>query len=613
MAVTTRPLIRGRRCIVASGHYLATAAGFRIVEQGGNAIDAAAAMSFCLNLLEPQSNGLGGEVPILIHSANDRQVYAVSGVGHTPQAFTIDWCRRNDVDLIPGDGFLPATVPAPVGTWGVALARFGTMSYAQVLAPALELAANGYPVYAGLTDALQAKAEFFKAHYPSTAAIYLPGGRVPQPGEFLSNPDFAKTLTTLCQAESTAGGSREKKLLAAVDAFYRSDIAKRIEEFVHQHPVIDSSGKAHAGLMTAEDMATWHARVERPVALNYRDLDLHKCHGWTQGAVFLQQLSILEGYDLAALGHNSPGYLHCLTETAKLAFADREAYYGDPDFDRPVLNLLLDESYGAQRRARIGDDASAEFVAGDIGVDLQIHDLHNVRRDNRIALGLDPDTPLVMRDPEAVRRDNLTAMGQAGDEPHTGDTTHLDAIDHHGNMVAATPSGGWIGTSPIVPGLGFALGTRGQMFYLNANRPNALAGHKRPRATLTPTLVTSRGRPWMVFGTPGGDAQDQWTLQFFLNHLEFGMDIQTALDAATIHCTHFPSSFYPRAAEPKTIHAESRIEPAALKELEERGHIVTVGGDFVHGKPMGIRIDVDTGMIWGGVSPKGQIGYALGW
>ena len=613
MVVTTRPVIRGRRGVLASGHYLATAAGFRIMEQGGNAVDAAAAMSFCLNLLEPQSNGIGGEVPVLVYSAKDQQVHAISGVGHTPQAFTIDWCRQNDIDLIPGDGYLPMTVPAPVGTWGLALARFGTMSYAEVLAPAIELAEEGYPVYASLAQFLQGKAAFFQAHYPSTAEVYLPGGRAPQPGEVLRNPDFAETLKSLCRAEMAARGGREKKLVAAVDAFYRGDIARRIEQFIHDNPVIDSTGEAHTGLMTADDMAVWHARLETPVACNYRGLDVHKCPGWTQGPVFLQQLGILEGHDLKGLGHNTEAYLHLLTETAKLAFADREAYYGDPEFDRSVLPLLLDKDYAAGQRGRIGEEASADLVAGDIGLDLEIHDLHDVRRDNRIALGLDPDAPLRIRDPEVVRHDNLTAMGKTDDAPHTGDTTHLDAIDQHGNMVAATPSGGWIGTSPIVPGLGFPMGTRGQMFYLNAKRPNALAGHKRPRATLTPSLVTRDGRPWMVFGTPGGDSQDQWTLQFFLNHVDFGMGIQEALDAPTIYCTHFPSSFYPRAAQPKAVHAESRIDPAALEALSARGHAVTVDGAFDHGKPMGIRFDVDTGMIWGGVSPKGQIGYALGW
>ncbi len=583
---TTRPIIMGSRGVVASGHYLASAAGFRIMEQGGNAIDAAAAMCFCLNLLEPHANGLGGEVPTLVYSAREGKAHAISGMGWSPQAFTVEWCRTHGIDLIPGDGYLPACVPAVVDTWATALARWGTMSFAQVLRPAIELAENGFPVYPNLHGAITANVQRLTTLYPTTAAIYCPGGRVPQVGEILRNPDLAGVFKAMCRAEARA---RRRGRVAGIEAaravFYRGEIAERIVRFITDHPVEDATGAAHAGLLSYDDLAEWRATVEEPVSLNYRGLDVFKCSTWTQGPVFLQQLALLEGYDLAALGHNSVDYLHVLIECAKLAFADREAYYGDPLFDDVPFDVLLSKEYAARRRALVGDMASRDLRPGDAGRGVPGYVTFDVRADNRRGLGWG----------------------------HTGDTTHLDAVDREGNMVAATPSGGWIQSSPVIAGLGFPLGTRGQMFYLNPQRPNALAPRKRPRATLTPTLVTKDGAPWMVFGTPGGDAQDQWTLQFFLNVVDFGMSLQEALDAPTVHSEHFPSSFYPREAHPGRLVAAGRIPREVIAELEQRGHAVVVTGDWANGKVMGIRYDRERGLIAGGVSPRGEIGYALGW
>ncbi|MBN1814084.1 MAG: gamma-glutamyltransferase family protein [Anaerolineae bacterium] len=582
---TTRPVVMGTRGVVTSGHYLASAAGFRIMEQGGNAVDAAAAMCFCLNLLEPHLNGIGGEAPTLIYSAKEKKAFAICGLGWSPQAFTIEWCHEHDIDLIPGDGYLPACVPAVVDTWALAVARFGTLSFSQILQPAIELAENGFPVYERLHDDIAKNVDRFTEQYPTTGAIYCPGGRAPQVGDVLRNPDLANALKLMCRAEAGAKHKgRVAGLEAARDVFYKGEIAERIIEFITANPVEDASGTAHAGLLSYEDMAEWHATVEEPVSLNYRGMDVHKCSSWTQGPVFLQQLAILEGFDLQALGHNSADYLHTWIECAKLAFADREAYYGDPTFDDVPFDVLLSEDYAAQRRALIGAEASRELRPGDVG--------HGK-----------PD--YVTFD---VRENNCQAM-----ETHIGDTTHLDAVDREGNMIAATPSGGWIPSSPVIQDLGFPLGTRGQMFYLNPKRPNALAPRKRPRATLTPSLVTKDDEPWMVFGTPGGDCQDQWTLQFFLNHVDFGMDIQEALDAPTVHSEHFPGSFYPREAHPTRMVAENRIPQDVIAELERRGHEVMVADGWANGKCMGIRYDGERGIILGGVSPRGKIGYALGW
>jgi gamma-glutamyltranspeptidase/glutathione hydrolase len=595
---TTRPVIMGTRGIVTSGHYLATAAGFRIMEQGGNAIDAAAAMGFCLNLLEPQSNGIGGEVPTLVYSAREKKAYAISGMGWSPKAFTIAWCREQGVDLIPGDGYLPACVPAVVDTWATALASFGTMSFAQILQPAIELAENGFPVYEGLHAALSTNARKFCERYPTTAEIYCPKGRVPAVGEVLCNPDWAACLKTMSQAEAAVSNKgRVAGIRAARDVFYKGEIAKRIVDFISTNAVEDASGQAHTGLLSVEDLAQWHATVEEPVSLRYHELDVHKCPPWTQGPVFLQQLAILEGYDLKALGHNSAEYLHLLIESAKLAFADREAYYGDPLFDTVPLDVLLSKEYAAKRRGLIGEEASREMRPGDVGRGLPAYATFDVAGDNRRALQV------------AARSVRELGLGHA----HVGDTTHLDAVDREGNMLAATPSGGWIGDSPVIKGLGFPLGTRGQMFYLNPERPNALAPRKRPRATLTPSLVTKDGEPFMVFGTPGGDGQDQWTLQFFLNYVEFGMNIQQALDAPTLHSVHFPSSFYPRKAYPGRVEAEGRISRDVIGALERRGHEVGILDGWANGKAMGIRIDRERGVISGGVSPRRLIGLALGW
>ena len=597
----------GRRGVVTAGHYLAASAGLRIMSAGGNAIDAAAAMGICLTLLEPQSCGIGGEVPTLIYSARERKTFAISGMGWSPKAFTVDWCRDHGIDLIPGDGYLPACVPAVVDTWAVALARFGTMSFAEILQPAIELAEHGFPVYEGLRRSLQANRARYVEQYPTTGAIYVPGGTAPQVGEALHNPDFGAMLRIMCRAEAAAGGrGRGAGIEAARDAFYRGEIAERIARFIADHPVADASGAQHAGLLSYEDLAAWRARVEDPVTLNYRGLDVSKCSSWTQGPVFLQQLAILRNLDLKAMGHNSADYLHTWIETAKLAFADREAYYGDPDFDAVPFDVLLSSGYGAARAGQIGPTASRELRPGDLGTGVPAYAARGVRDDNRRALGAAREAGNATDDRPSHRTSPAGSL-------HLGDTTHLDAVDAEGNMVAATPSGGWIGSSPVIAGLGFPLGTRGQMFYLNPRRPNALQPRKRPRATLTPTIVTRDGAPFLAFGTPGGDGQDQWTLQFFLNYVEFGMDLQQSLDAPSVHTTHFPSSFYPRAARPGRVEAESRLPEETLEELRRRGHDIGLIDGWSNGKALAIRCHADRGLIAGAATARNDIAYAVGW
>ena len=594
----TRPVVMGTRGVVTSGHYLASAAGFRVMEKGGNAIDAAAAMCFCLNLLEPQSNGIGGEVPTLIYSAVERRSFAISGMGWSPEPMTIEWCREHGIDLIPGDGYLPACVPAVVDTWAAALARFGTLTFSEILEPAIELAENGFPVYERLHQSISDNQSKYMDLYPTTGEIYCPQGQVPEVGSVFRNPDFGKMLRLMSEAEKREGGAdRVAGIKAARDVFYEGEIADQIVDFIRRNPVADASGSSHTGMLSHADFAGWKARIEEPASFNYRGLDVYKCSTWTQGPVFLQQLALLEGFDLKSLGHNSPEYLHTLIECSKLAFADREAYYGDPLFDPPPLDRLLSRDYAEARLTLVGEAASMEMRPGDVGSGFPDYATGDVAEDNRRSLQIQ------------ARPVQDLGLGHA----HVGDTTHLDAVDRHGNMVAATPSGGWLGTSPVIRGLGFPLGTRGQMFYLNPDRPNSLEPHKRPRATLTPSLVMRNGEPFMVFGTPGGDAQDQWTLQFFLNYVDFEMTLQEALDAPTMHSSHFPSSFYPRAAYPGQVSLEDRIPASVRNELTRRGHEVIEVSGWQNGKTMGIRFDGDRGVISGAVAPKGTIGYALGW
>jgi len=584
MQFTTRPTLQGTFGMVAGGHYLASLAGYRMLERGGNAVDAGVAAGFCLALLEPNNNGLGGEVPLLVYMADEQRVHAISGQGPAPAAATIAHFRGLGLDLIPGDGLLPACVPAQVDAFIRALSRFGTMTLCDVLEPAIALAEDGFAVYPGLAESLEANADRFRSEWPSSAALYLAGGKPPPPGAMLRNPDWARTLKALCEAEvADRQRGRERALQAARDCFYRGEIAQRLAEFATGSEFPDVSGRPHRGLLTAEDLAAYAGRIEKPVRAAFAGYMVHKCGPWTQGPVFLQQLKLLQGFDLAGLGHNSADALHVIIECAKLAFADREAYYADPDFVAVPLERLLSEEYAAVRRGLVDlRQASLELRPGEVGAG----------------------------PPPAGQAAGPPAAGMA-----PGDTTHLDAVDRWGNMLAATPSGGWFTSSPVVPGLGFPLGTRAQMFHLDDRHPERLEPGKRPSTTLTPTIALpdgpSRG-PRLAFGTPGGDAQDQWTLQFFLNVVVYGMDLQAAVDAPTVHTAHVPSSFYPHDAYPGRAHVEARVPSGVLEALRARRHEVVVDEPWSHGKVCVVAFDQASRLLQAAASPRGLIGYAVG-
>ncbi|HOE95935.1 MAG TPA: gamma-glutamyltransferase family protein [Candidatus Sumerlaeota bacterium] len=565
-AFTTRPVLMARRDVVTAGHYLAAAAGWQMIAAGGNAFDAAVAMGFASAVLEPQYFGLGGEASILLYSAERNKALALSGQGVAPRAATIDWFRAHGIDSIPGTGFLPLTIPACPAAYFELLRQFGTLPAHEVLAPALDLAENGYPAHLGAINAIHGAS----AVYPTTRRAYTPAGGQYEVGELIRIPGLAATFRALIDA-SRVQPTRERGIAAAHDAFYQGPIARRMAEFA----TTEASGfyEGIPGLLSVDDLAAFSASVEEPVRARYRGYDVCKCGPWSQGPVFLQQLKLLEGFDLRALGHNSADYLHTLIEAAKLAFADRDAFYGDPNFVDVPLDRLLSEPYADERRALIDPNrASLDIRPGD-GAPLPAPAVHGL-----------PD-----------------------------DTTHLDAIDRHGNMVAITPSGGWITHSPVIPDLGFSLGVRGQMFWLDPAHPNRLQPGKRPRTTLSPTLVMRDGEPLMVFGTLGGDAQDQWTLQFFLNYIDFGMNLQEAIDAPTVTTYHFHQSWAGHSVDSGKLTAEDRIDPRVIEELTARGHNVQLVGDWSHGRVLAAAVDSRAGIRRAAASPRAETGYAYGW
>ena len=577
MAFTTRPVIMGTHGVVASTHYLASVEGLQVLREGGTVVDAGAVMWFMFSLLKPHLVGVAGEVPILLHLAEEEKVLAVNGQGSAPAGATIEWFKEQGYPLIPEDGFTPAVVPGAFHAWMRTLDEYGALSLKKILKPAIRLAKEGFPVYPTLAAFLERLKGRYLAEWPASAKTYLPGGAAPKVGQVIKNPDWARTFSRLLRETSRDTGSgRSQGFDAAIKYFYDGPIAESIVGFMQSFKCRDVYGKENHGLMTLEDMASYESRFEEPVTVNYRGFDVHKCGPWTQGPVLLQQLNILEGYDLKGMGHNSVEYLHTLIEAAKLAFADREQYYADPDFVDVPLGRLLSKDYADERRSLI-----------------------------------DPDAASMLLRPGGAPHVELK---ESGEKPfHEGDTVHLEAVDSEGNMLSATPSGGWIRTSPVIPGLGFPMGTRGQFFHLDPGHVERLEPGKKPSTTLTPSLVMRDGEPYMVFGTPGGDQQDQWTLQLFLNHVEFGMNVQEAIDAPTVHTSSFPGSFWPHAVRPGEVSVESRIPEAVVDGLRRLGHKLVVSRPWSHGRCLAIKYDLETRVIHGGASPRTGEPYAIGW
>jgi len=589
---TTRPEIAGTFGVVATTHWIASAVGMAVLERGGNAFDAAAAAAFTLQVAEPHLNGPGGDVPIIIHDAGGGAQHVICGQGVAPDAATPERFSALGLDLVPGTGLLPAVVPGAFDAWALMLREWGTWELADVLAFAIGYARNGIHLVPRISATIEGIRPLFEQEWKSSAAVFLPGGNVPAPGKLFARPALADTWQRLLR--EAVGGTREARIDATRNAWYRGFVAKAIGKFYRSEEVLDASGRRHRGLLTEHDMARWAATVEDPVSLEYCGHTVLKPGPWSQGPAFLQQLALLRGFDIAAMDPLGGDFVHTVVECAKLAFADREAYYGDPDFVQVPLNELLSRRYNDTRRALVSDRASLELRPGTV-----------------------PGyTPWV--DHEAYKRADLLTRAPGVDEPTVarlgavgGDTCHIDVIDRFGNMVSATPSGGWLQSSPVVPELGFCVSTRGQMFWTKPGQPNSVAPRKRPRTTLSPSMVLRDGKPWMAFGTPGGDQQDQWQPIMLLRMLHHKMGIQEAIDAPSFHAEHWPSSFWPRVARPGRVVLEGRYDRAVLDDLVGRGHRAEMGAEWTEGRLSGARLEPD-GQMFAGANPRGMQGYAVG-
>jgi len=589
---TTRPELTGTYGMVASTHWLASAAGMRLLEAGGNAFDAAVAAGFVLQVVEPHLNGPGGEVPILFAPAGG-PVRVIAGQGPAPAAATIDAFTALGLDLVPGTGLLAACVPGAFDAWLRLLAEHGTATLADVLEPAIFYADHGFPVVPDITATVDRVARMFADDWPTSAALWLPGGAPPAAGSRFALPGLAATYRRILAEAAAAGADRDVQIAAARQAWSQGFVAEAIADWCASTQVRDTSGRRHGGLLTGDDLAAFVAPEEQPASVDYGGWRVHKTGPWGQGPVLLQQLRLLAGDDLAALDPTGPDFVHLVTEAAKLAFADREAWYGDPRHVDVPLDELLSPSYSMDRRGLIDDTASLTLRPGSPG-----------GRTPRLPVPPTPETALAGA---GVGEPTMDSRGRA-----SGDTCHVSVMDRWGNCVAATPSGGWLHSSPTIPALGFPLGTRAQMFWLTEGLPSSLAPGKRPRTTLTPSIATHDDGSRLAFGTPGGDQQDQWSLTFFLRFVNHGRDLQETIDLPMFHSTHMPSSFYPRDARPGELHVEGRFSAGTRAELTRRGHRLVVSGDWSLGRLSAVRHDPTTGLLHAGANPRGMQGYAVG-
>ncbi len=561
------PRLLGTRGAIATEHYLSAQAGADVMKAGGNAVDGAVTAAFVEGVVNPQMYTIGGECPMLIHMAGSGKVVSVNGNTVAPGRATAAAYRARGLDEVPIEGILAAGVPAAFGALLTALERFGTRSFAGVVEAARRLAGEGFAVHRGLLRQPNYGLEFlvqkFRERWPGSAALYLPGGRPPAECDVLRNPALASLFESLAHLEGQASGSREQKLQAVRDGFYRGDVATEIDRF----------SREREGFLVRSDLERFETKLEEPAALDFHDTTVFKCGPWNQGPVMLQALAILERFDLAAMGHGSADYLHTVAEAIKLAFADREQYYGDPDQVEVPLAGLLSKTY-AQLRAELIDPARAngELRPGDPA--------------NGGAL--------------------LPADERLGGAAWGAGTVHVDTIDRDGNMAAFTPSGGWIRSSEVIPALGFPLGNRLMTCYLEpAHHPGLVAPFRRPRTTISPSLAYRRGEPWMVFGSMGGDQQDQWMLQFLLNRVVFGMNVQEAIEAPKFNSEHFPEYFAPHDFIPNRLRMEPRIAEDVRAELARRGHDLEIAGDWTEGYLLAAERNPDTGVLEAGCDPRG--------
>jgi gamma-glutamyltranspeptidase/glutathione hydrolase len=573
---TMRPEIVGQHGIVAGGRHYSVHAGTRILEQGGNAIDAGVATVFAASVVEISHFGFGGEVPTMIYDAKTKQVYVINGQGSAPKAATPQLFKAKG--KVDSNGPLGATMPAVMDAMAIALERFGTMRLEQVMAPAIELA-DGFPMYAFLRDFLVSNRQRTEAY--KWGHLYYANGRVPEVGEVFRQPNLARTFRTIVAAEKEAlqkAPDRGAAIRAGRDAFYKGDIARRIAD----------ANRAEGGVFTYDDLANFHGAIEKPTTTTFHGFEINKAGSWNQGPVLLETLNILEGLDLKAMGANSADYLHNVHEAIKLAYDDRNAYLGDPAFASVPLKGLLSKPYAAERRKQIGPKAFLEHRPGD-------------------PYPFDPDVK-----PPAARY-YPHSQGVKGSNT-SGDTTCVDTVDKDGNLFSATPSSGWLlGGAFLAGDTGVPLSNRMQVFDLDPVSPNVLAGGKRPRTTLTPTIVLKDGKPFLAISTPGGDSQDQQILNVLLNVFVFDMDIQAAIEAPRVNSTHPHSSFDSHESVPGELEIENRVPARVLDDLKARGHVLRVLGPYAMSTGVvAVGINPKTGTLRGGADPRRER-YVFGW
>ncbi len=561
--------ISGTNGAIATEHYLSAQAGIEMFLCGGNAFDAAASATFVESLVNPHMFTLGGECPMLIYPAKGKKVIAINGNTEAPGKATIDEYKRRGIKLIPDRGLEAAGVPSAVAALLDMLSIYGTLPLYKTLEPAIRLARNGFPLHAGILNmqrfGIKDNLEFFRENWPETCKLYLKEGvRLPDENCLIKNEAYASFLTSLAdEFRRYESEGSEKAFKQSRDLFYRGDIARELEIFVRERD----------GLLEFKDLENYKSYFEHPVKTRFMDITVFKCGPWSQGPVFLQHLNILEQFDLSSFEHNSADYLHVWIEAAKLAYADREQYYGDPRFVDVPIDKLLNKEYAKFRSSLIDmEQASPELRPGD---------------------------PFALN--ALLTRENVFMMSSWG-----YGTVHVAAADKEGNLAALTPSGGWISGNEVVPFLGFPLGTRLQTFYLVPGHPNALKPRKRPRTTLTPSIALKNNKPWLAFGTMGGDQQDQWTLQFFINRAVFGMNLTGAIDAPKISCDHFPGTFYPHDAFPRQVRVERRIPDSVIDELNRRGHRIVLEPPWSLGFICAVEIDEDKNIIQAAADPRGH-------
>ncbi|MBF5006682.1 gamma-glutamyltransferase family protein [Diaphorobacter caeni] len=607
---TTRPEIVGTFGVTASTHWLATQTAMGVLERGGNAFDAAVAGGFVLQVVEPHLNGPGGEVPILLWDEKARRMQSICGQGSAPALASASQFRSMGFEQVPGIGLLPATVPGAFGAWLTMLRDHGTWSLAEVLAPAIGYARDGFPLIPRAVQAIFAVQDLFREHWTSSAAVWMPGGQLPKPGALWRLPQLATTYERIIETAQSSATTRTGVIDAALQCWYRGFVAKSIDHYYSTESVRDTSGERHSGLLRYDDMAQWTPTIDQPITVDWGRYTLAKCGFWSQGPAFLQQIGMLKHCQIEQHAPHTAGFVHRVTEATKLAMADRMAWYGaSPNASPELQKRLLSDDYLRERSAGIGAHAQTELNPGaPNGMTARWPDLDVARRtlltaDTRFGIG-EPTFAALPPVEQWLER-----------EVFVGDTCHIDVIDRHGNMVSATPSGGWLSSSPVVPELGFSINTRLQMTWLDEGLPNTVTPGVPPCTTLSPSLALRDGEPYMAFGTPGGDQQDQWSPAFFLRHAVHGMNLQEAIDAPAWHVDHFPASFWPRKTTLNQITLESRFAPEVVDELRAAGHTVKVGEPWSESRMSACTQERDAQgrlVLRAAANPRGMQGYATG-